>query len=150
MDALDRRILETMVAQGRVTLQELAERVQLGASATRERLRRLEQRGVIIGYRATVNEAAVGYPLEALVEVDLAPGADMQEFENGLRARSAVVEALHATGDWDYLVRLRCTDTGELHRSIRALKTELGAVRTVTRIVLDRTVAARPRLPGDR
>jgi Lrp/AsnC family leucine-responsive transcriptional regulator len=88
MDAVDRQILETMATQGRTTLQELAERVHLGASATRERLRRLEQRGVITGYRAIVDEAAVGYPLEALVEVDLAPGADMQEFENRLRSLS--------------------------------------------------------------
>jgi Lrp/AsnC family leucine-responsive transcriptional regulator len=149
MDALDRRILGTLAADGRVTLQELAERVHLGASATRERLRRLEQRGLIIGYHAILDQAAVGYPLEALVEVDLPPDSDMEEFENGLRARPAVVEALHATGDRDYLVRLQCADTRELHRTIRALKTDLGAVRTVTRIVLERTVAPRPRLPDD-
>jgi Lrp/AsnC family transcriptional regulator, leucine-responsive regulatory protein len=149
MDLLDRRILEIIATQGRITLQELSDQVRLGASATRERLRRLEQRGMITGYRATVDEAAVGYPIEALVEIDVAPSADMQEFERGLHARPAVVEALHATGDRDYVVRLRCADTRELHRTIRGLKTELGAVRTVTRIVLDRTVAARPRLPGD-
>jgi Lrp/AsnC family leucine-responsive transcriptional regulator len=73
----------------------------------------------------------------------------MQEFENGLRARPAVVEALHATGERDYLVRLRCADTDELHRSVRELKAELGAARTVTRLVVDRTVPARPRLPGN-
>jgi Lrp/AsnC family leucine-responsive transcriptional regulator len=147
MDALDRRILANMAADGRVTLQDLAAQVHLGPSATRERLRRLEQRGVITGYRATVDEAAVGYPLEALVEIDLAAGSDMEAFERGLRARPAVVEALHATGDRDYLVRLRCTDTDELHRRVRELKAELGAVRTVTRLVLDQTVPARPRLP---
>jgi Lrp/AsnC family leucine-responsive transcriptional regulator len=133
--------------EGRITLLDLAARVQLGASATRERLRRLEQRGAIAGYRAAVDQAAVGYPLEALVEVDLAPGADMQAFEGELTRRPAVVEALHATGDRDYLVRLRCADTDELHHSVRELKAGLGAVRTVTRLVLDHTVPARPRLP---
>jgi Lrp/AsnC family transcriptional regulator, leucine-responsive regulatory protein len=147
MDRVDRAILAAVAASGRVTLQELAERVHLGPSATRDRLRRLEQRGVITGYRATLDEAALGYPLEALVEVDLAPGADMQKFEQELRARPAVVEALHATGEHDYLVRLRCTGTDELHRSVRGLKAELGAVHTVTQIVLDHTVPARPRLP---
>jgi Lrp/AsnC family leucine-responsive transcriptional regulator len=139
-----------MAEDGRITLQDLAARVHLGPSATRERLRRLEQRGVITGYRATVDQASAGYPLEALVEIDLAPSADMEAFEGGLRARPAVVEALHATGDRDYLVRLRCTDTDELHRSVRELKTELGAVRTVTLLVLDQTVPQRPRLPGNR
>lgn len=120
--------------------------MHLGASATRERLRRLE-RHTITSYRAIVDESALGYPLEALVEVDLAAGSDMHEFENRLRAQSAVVEALHATGDHDYLVRLRCADTDELHRNVRDLKAELGAVRTATRLILDRTVPTRPRLP---
>ena len=146
--ALDRQILAVVATDGRVSLQELAARVALGASATRERLRRLEEQGVITGYRATVAESAVGYPLEALVEVDLAPGAEMEAFEHGLRASPAVVEALHATGDHDYLVRLRCADTDELHRTVRALKAELGAQRTVTRLVLHDTVPARPRLPA--
>jgi Lrp/AsnC family leucine-responsive transcriptional regulator len=104
---------------------------------------------VITGYGAIADEAALGYPLEALVDVDLAPGADRYSFEHELHARPAVVEALHATGDHDYLIRVRCADTDDLHRSVRALKAELGAVRTVTRLVLDRTVPARPRLPGD-
>jgi Lrp/AsnC family leucine-responsive transcriptional regulator len=137
-----------MAADGRGSLQQLADMVQLGASATRERLRRLEQRGVITGYRAAIDETALGYPLEALVEVDLAPGADLEAFEHGLRERPAVVEALHATGDRDYLVRLRCADTEELHRTVLGLKTGLGAHRTVTRLVLHETVPARPRLPA--
>jgi len=147
MNAVDRAILAVVAGSGRVTLQELAEQVHLGPSATRERLRRLEERGVITGYGATLDDAALGYPLEALVDVDLAPGADTEKFEQGLRAQPAVVEALHATGEHDYLVRLRCTGTDELHRSVRGLKAKLGAVRTVTHIVLDRTVSARPRLP---
>lgn len=147
MDSTDRGILDVVAADGRVSLQELAARVQLGASATRERLRRLEEQGVITGYRATVDESAVGYPLDALVEVDLAPGADMEAFERGLRARPAVVEALHATGDRDYVVRLRCADTDELHHTVRELKAELGAQRTLTRLVLHETVPARSRIP---
>ena len=135
-----------MADDGRMTLQELADRVHLGASATRERLRRLEEHRVLTGYRAIVDESALGYPLEALVDVDLAPGADLRAFEEGLRTQPAVVEALHATGEHDYLVRFRCADTDELHDSVRRLKTELAAVRTVTRLVLDRAVPARPRL----
>jgi Lrp/AsnC family transcriptional regulator, leucine-responsive regulatory protein len=145
VDALDRQIVEHVVAEGRITIQELAERVHLSPSSARERLRRLEDTGVIAGYRAAVDESALGYPLEALVEVDLAPGADGADFEAGLRDRATVVEALHATGDHDYLVRIRCADSDELHHTVRGLKSELGAVRTVTRLVLDRPVAMRQR-----
>ena len=140
-----------MIAEdGRISLKELAAEVALGPSATRERLRQLEQRGVITGYLAAVDEAAVGYPLEALVEVDLVPGADAEAFERGLRSSAAVVEALHATGDHDYLVRLRCADTDDLHETVRGLKAEHGAQRTLTRLVLHQTVPARPRLPPGR
>jgi Lrp/AsnC family transcriptional regulator, leucine-responsive regulatory protein len=150
MDALDRRILGVVAENGRISLQELAAEVRLGPSATRERLRRLEQRGVVTGYRAAVDEAAVGYPLEALVDVDLAPGTDADAFEKGLSGSAAVVEAVHATGDHDYLVRLRCADTDDLHQAVRGLKAHLGAQRTATRLVLHNTVPSRPRLPPNR
>jgi len=150
MDALDRRILGVIAENGRISFQELAAQVQLGPSATRERLRRLEQRGVVTGYRAAVDEAAAGYPLEALVDVDLAPGTDADAFEEGLSGSAAVVEAVHATGDHDYLVRLRCADTDDLHQTVRGLKADLGAQRTVTRLVLHNTVPSRQRLPPNR
>jgi Lrp/AsnC family leucine-responsive transcriptional regulator len=147
MDALDRKILDHVARDGRMTLQDLAGHVHLGTSATRDRLRRLERTGPIAGYRATVDEAALGYPLDALVEIELAPGADMAAFEDGLRARPQVVEAVHATGDRDYLIRLRCIDTAELHTTVRGLKADLGATRTQTRVILDHPVPARQRLP---
>jgi Lrp/AsnC family transcriptional regulator, leucine-responsive regulatory protein len=82
-----------------------------------------------------------------VVEVDLTPGSDEAMFAEALAATPAVVEALHATGDHDYVLRLRCRDTGELHRVVRSLKTPHGAARTVTRVVLDEPVRRRPRLP---
>jgi Lrp/AsnC family leucine-responsive transcriptional regulator len=146
MDDLDRRILGTVTGRGRIALTELAGELHLSASATRERLRRLEDRGLITGYQAVVEESALGFPLHALVEVDLRPEADLATFERELQERPAVVEALHATGEHDYIVRLRCRDTEELHRTVRAFKTELGAIRTRTSVVLDQAIPARPRL----
>jgi Lrp/AsnC family leucine-responsive transcriptional regulator len=145
MDAIDREILETVAADGRITVQELAARVRLGASATRERLRRLEAT-VIDGYTAATDPAALGFGVDALVEVDLPAAGDMERFEAALVATPAVVEALHATGDHDYVLRLRCRDTAELHTTVRGLKAEHGAVRTHTRVVLDQTLARRARL----
>lgn len=147
MDNIDRKIIGTLLDAGRLTLQELADRVHLGASATRERLRRLERDGVITGYRAVVDLERLGFAVDALVDVDLAPGADPIRFETGLRTHEAVTEALHATGDHDYLVRVRCRDTTELHRVVRALKQDLGAARTQTRVILDRPVPRRSRKP---
>ena len=146
MDAIDRRILAAVAADGRITVQDLAARVHLGASATRERLRRLEG-AVIQGYAAMADPAALGFPIDAIVEIDLPADGDMAAFEAALRATPSIVEALHATGDHDYLLRLRCADTDELHVTVRGLKVDHGAVRTHTRVVLDQTLGRRQRLP---
>jgi len=118
MDRIDREILGSVTQHGRITVSELASDLRLSASATRDRIRRLEDRGVISGYRATVSETTLGYPLDALVEIDLRPD------------------------------RLRCEDTDELHRVVRAFKTEFGATRTTTRLILSSTIEPRPRLPS--
>jgi Lrp/AsnC family leucine-responsive transcriptional regulator len=147
MDAIDRRILGVVARNGRSTLQDLAEEVRLSVSATRDRLRRLEREAYVTGYVARVDQERLGFPLDAFVQVEVGAATDVLSFEAALRELPAVVEAVHATGDCDFLIRLRCADTGELHRVVRALKSDLGATRTITRVVLDQTVAARPRLP---
>ena len=149
MDQIDRAILGALADEGRITINELAARVQLSPSAARDRLRRLEQRNAIRGYRAELDATALGYPLHALVAIDLRADADMDAFERALRERPAIVEALHATGEHDYLLRLRCADIDELHRTVRTLKTALGVVRTTTTVVLDAPIPLRPRLPAE-
>lgn len=147
MDRIDREIVGALVADARRSLQDVAARVRLSASATRDRLRRLERSGVIRGYTAVLDAGALGFAVRASAEVDMAPGSDPLAFEDGLRGMPAVVEVLHATGDCDYLVRLTCRDTAELHDVVRAIKGRLGALRTRTRVILDVPVPARARLP---
>lgn len=147
MDRIDRQLLARLVRNGRSSLQDLAEGIRLSPSATRERVRGLESAGFVKGYAAIVNEALLGFGVEAVVEIDLAPGADEGAFTETLIGTPAVVEALHATGEHDYLLRLRCQDTNELHQVVRSLKSRHGAARTLTRVVLGETVIRRPRLP---
>lgn len=146
MDHIDREIVAALVEDGRRSVQDIADRVRLSASATRERLRRLERTGPIAGYAARLDATAAGFAVQASVEVEMAPGTDPLAFEAGLRDTPAVVEVLHATGDGDYLVRVHCRDTTELHHLVRGFKTLLGAASTVTRVILDTPVPARPRL----
>ena len=147
MDRIDRELLARLVRDGRSSLQDLAEGIRLSPSATRERVRALESAGFVKGYAATVDEALLGFGVEAVVEIDLAPGADEGAFTETLIGTPAVVEALHATGEHDYLLRLRCQDTNELHQVVRSLKSRHGAARTLTPVVLGETVIRRPRLP---
>jgi Lrp/AsnC family transcriptional regulator, leucine-responsive regulatory protein len=147
MDRTDRELLAVLVRSARSTVQDLAEGIHLSPSATRERLRGLESAGFVTGYAAIVDESLLGFGVDALVEVDLTPGCDEATFVQALAAMPAVVEALHATGEHDYLLRLQCRDTGELHRVVRTLKSAHGAARTLTRVVLDEPVRRRARLP---
>ena len=147
MDRIDRELLARLVRDGRSSLQDLAEGIRLSPSATRERVRALESAGFVTGYAAILDEALLGFGVEAVVEIDLPPGADEDAFTQTLIGTPAVVEALHATGEHDYLLRLRCHDTNELHQVVRNLKTRHGAARTLTRVVLGATVIRRPRLP---
>jgi Lrp/AsnC family transcriptional regulator, leucine-responsive regulatory protein len=146
MDRTDRDLLALLVRKGRSTVLELAEGIHLSPSATRERLRGLESAGHVVGYAAVVDEGRLGFAVDAVVDVDLAPGTDEAAFAEALAAMPAVVEALHATGEHDYLLRLRCRDTEELHRVVRSLKSPHGAARTLTRVVLGETVGRRVRL----
>ena len=73
-DATDRRIIDELATDGRVSFAELGRRVNLSAPSVAERVQRLERRGVITGYRAEVGPRALGYPLTAIVRVKPAPG----------------------------------------------------------------------------
>ncbi len=74
MDKTDRRIIEELSREGRITFAELGRRVSLSPPAVAERVQRLERAGVITGYRAEIDPRALGYPLTAIVRVRPAPG----------------------------------------------------------------------------
>ena len=74
LDPVDHRIIAELVADGRLSLAELGRRISLSPPATAERVRRLEQAGVITGYRAQINPHALGYPLTAIVRVKPSAG----------------------------------------------------------------------------
>ncbi len=121
LDAIDRRIVAELRHDGRVTINELAERVGLSGSPTLRRLRRLEADGVIRGYRADVDPQTIGRGFSVWVTARLAVGdPDAQKaFEDGLRSLPAVTEAHHVTGDVDYLVRVDVEDLAAYDHVIR-------------------------------
>jgi len=145
LDAIDRRILRELVEDGRISIRELAERVALSTSATSERVRRLERRGVVTGYRAVLSPAATGRPLDAVIGVRAHPGADRQALERWFGRQPCIVEAVHLTGPHDYLLRARCRDTAELDAVLMAMKADAGVAETETRVVL-RQVPVHPDL----
>lgn len=110
LDDYDRHILAVLQEDGRISNQDLAARVSLSPSPCLRRVRALEEAGVITGYRATVDEEALGYGLHILLMISLDMHTDdrFTEFEEHIRAYSEVQECLVITGhEADYLLRVR-------------------------------------------
>ena len=108
LDRIDRAILEALRENGRITYQALSERVGLSPRPCLERVRRLEQRGVIRGYAALVDPAALGHDVVALAEIalrDPSP-AGRQRLERALSVHPSVVELYVVNGEYDYIARI--------------------------------------------
>lgn len=145
LDEIDRRIVAELRRDGRVTVNDLAERIGLSASPTLRRLRRLETAGVIRGYAADVDPVAVDRGFSVWVTARLAVGdPDAQRgFEEGLRAVDAVTEAHHVTGDVDYLIRVDVADLAAYDQVIRNDLARLPGQAHITSYVVTSTAIER-------
>ena len=154
VDDIDRMILAELQEHGRLTVTELADRVQLTAAPCHRRLRELEHGGVITGYRAVLDPAAVGLGFEALVSVTLDRGdADtVTAFEAALAEVPEIRHAERLFGEPDYLLRVVATDLdGYAALRDHKLATLPGVRRITSTIVMKRIVDNRPLpLPGTR
>lgn len=136
LDRIDRRIIDILRGDGRVSWKELADRVHLAPSSVAERVRRLEAAGAIRGYTARIEPRALGRDVRAVVDVALPPGLDPAHFEELLRAREEVALALYVTGPADYTIIVDCAGAEGLDAFIRWLKTDAGVARTESKFVL--------------
>jgi len=144
MDALDLEILVTLVADARTTFSDLAGRIGLSAPSTGDRVRRLEERGVIRGYHAEIEPASIGLGLTALVAVTLGAPAARQDFLIAVESMPQVVECFHVAGDDDYVLKVHVDGTEGLEALVSdGLKSVPGVARTRTTIVLS-TPVSRP------
>lgn len=118
IDRMDLAIIETLRRDGRVTATDLGARIGLSASACSRRLRRLEDEGVILGYGAQINEAALGRGLSAIVFVTLRSQTEesLSAFEKAVRACANVAEAFLLSGQYDYALRVVAQDVADYER----------------------------------
>jgi DNA-binding Lrp family transcriptional regulator len=147
VDAIDRKIIAELEAEGRLTVTALAERVRLSVAPCHRRLRELERTGAIRGYRAVVEPAAIGLGFEVLVHVtmDREDAATITRFESGLAKVAEVRHAERLFGDPDYLVRVATADIAA-YQTVRdeKLATLPGVQRLTSTIVMKRVVDERP------
>jgi Lrp/AsnC family leucine-responsive transcriptional regulator len=137
MDSLDSKALNLLMRSGRATWAELGQLLGLSAPSAADRVRKLEERGVIRGYAALVDPAAAGHPLTAYVSVSLASHRNRAAFLRAVAKMEQIVECHHVAGDDDYLLKVRCRGTQDLdHLLADQLKDKVGVARTRTTIVL--------------
>jgi len=135
MDDIDRALLMALVDDARLSYQQLAAQVHLSANSTADRVRRLRQSGVLAGYHAELNLAALGYTLHSLTDAKLKEAKDRRDFEDELRGVPQLLSAVHTTGEFDYQLRIVSTSTNELE-SVGDTLRQLGARDIQSRIVL--------------
>lgn len=108
----------------------------MASSSVADRVRRLEAAGVIRDYRASIDPAALGRNVRAVIDVSLPAGGDPAQFETRLAERDEVELALYVTGPADYTVIVDCVGAEGLDGFIRWLKAEGGVARTESKFVL--------------
>ncbi|MEV7569508.1 Lrp/AsnC family transcriptional regulator [Streptomyces tanashiensis] len=147
MDALDRKILTELQLDGRLTVTELAARVQLSVSPCHRRLRDLEREGAIRGYRAVVDPAAVGLNFEALVFATLRweDRDTVTAFEEAVTAIPQVIQAQRLFGEPDYLLRVATSHlVAYQHLYDQQLAKLPGVQRLTSTLVMKNVIAERP------
>lgn len=113
LDDVNLRILAELQEEGRVGMAELGRRVGLSAPAVSERVQRLERAGVITGYRAELEPAALGYPISAVVRIRPSPG-QLQRIPEIARETPQAAECHRITGEDCYLLRPHLRSIDEL------------------------------------
>ncbi len=147
MDAVNRKILAALQADGRLTITELAAQVGLSVSPCHRRLRDLERNGAIRGYRAVVDGAALGLTFEALVFITMRQEdhETLLGFEDGVARIPQVVQAERLFGDPDYLLRIVTADLAAYQRlQDERLSALPGVQRMTSTLVMKRVVHDRP------
>lgn len=138
MDRLDDKIISILRTDGRASFSAIGREVGLSTNAVVARVRRMERSGVILGYRAILGTDTPERPggLEAFIDVRLHQDQDSEDFLAWAASIDEVLDAVHVTGPYDYLIHVRARDTAVLDRMLRRLKNEGGAAQTQTRLAL--------------
>ena len=121
IDAKDRQIVRELQRDGRLTNQDLAERVNLSPSPCLRRVRLLEEAGVIVGYSADVNMRACGFQITAFIRIALQrhEREAVERFEKRIQDADEILDCFLLTGEADYLLRVVVADLDEYEHFVR-------------------------------
>ncbi len=139
LDKIDKKIIEILQEDGRITNNELAKKIGLTTTPTLERVKRLEKSGVIKGYTAWINRGAIGKGLTVFCSIKLAVHhyRKLEEFKTNIESLPEILACYNITGEYDYLLHVVVSDTKEYESFLRSKLTKIpGIVQIYTGIVL--------------
>lgn len=145
LDAIDCKIIAAVQNDGRITINDLAERVGLSPSPCARRLRILEEKGIIKGYTATIDQAKVGLPVSAFASIKLERQReeDLDRFAKAVARWPEVVDCYLMTGQRDYLMRIVVRDLQAYETFIKSKLTRLDGIASIeTSFALDQVKRA--------
>ncbi|MCK2242905.1 MULTISPECIES: Lrp/AsnC family transcriptional regulator [unclassified Crossiella] len=143
LEPIDRAILRVLSEDGRCSFTDLAEKVGLSVSAVHQRVRRLEQRGVLRGYSARLDHEQVGLPLTAFISLTPIDPSAPDDYPQRLAALPEVQSCYSVAGDESYILLVRVAKATALEDLLRRIR-EVANVSTRTTVVLSTPYEDRP------
>ena len=136
LDDIDQKILELIQKEGRTRRNDLAERVGLSLPAVSERLRKLEESGIIAGYFAKLNYKMLGKDITAFVLVTVDSSKHYASFVDHVCGTDDILECHAITGEGTHLLKIRTENTGSLEKLLAKIQSWTGVTKTTTSMVL--------------
>lgn len=139
LDETDVKILDLLQKHGRTRRNDLAEKVGLSLPAVSERLRKLEESGIISGYFAKVDHKQLGKDITAFVVVTVDSSKHFNAFINHVDNTDEILECHAITGEGTHIVKVRTENTASLEKLLAKIQSWQGVVKTTTSLVLSTT-----------
>ena len=147
MDHIDTQILHCLTKDARMNASQISQKVNLSVSAVIERMKKMENSGLIRGYTAVIDERMAGFRVQAMMSIRLEHPKYNQEFSRQMCNHEHVMECFYITGDVDYIARIGVSSTEELTKVLNDIKQIPGVSLTRTYVVLDNIKQSTPFTP---
>jgi Lrp/AsnC family leucine-responsive transcriptional regulator len=136
IDDIDHKLLEILQKAGRTRRNDLAEKVGLSIPAVSERLRKLEEGGMICGYFAKLDHKKLGKDITAFISVNVDSSKHFQNFLDHAASNDDILECHAVTGEGTHIIKIRTENTETLERLLAKIQSWNGVTKTTTSIVL--------------
>lgn len=136
LDGIDRQLLDALQSDSKRSLKEIGAAVGLSAPSVMERVRKLENAGIIKGYHALLDARKVGLDISAFIGVSISNPSHLEAFERWVHEIPQVMECHHVTGGHTLLLKVKTRNTADLEQLISRIRSTEGVASTETMVVL--------------